>query len=599
MRRLTPFLGFLTILQLSTLAWAAPPSGKRGMVASGHPDATAAGVAMLRQGGNAVDAAVATAFALAVVEPYSSGIGGGGFAVVKLDKTLTFLDFREVAPAAAHRDMYIQNGVPNPLASRDGITSVAVPGAVAGYLGMHKRYGKLTRAQVLAPAIKLARDGFVMNTVYQRDVAWRIDELRKDPEAVKAFLSVDAQGVPQAPELGVMWKQPDLAWTLEQLAADGADAFYTGTVAKKLIEDQKARGGIMTARDLARYRIREHKPLMGSFRGHAVATAPPPSAGGEVLLSLLNMLETMPADRAYRDPAALHLYVEASKRAFADRYLIADPKFVRDVTRELTTKERAQKLAAMIGPQATNAFDVPPGQAATLPAGVIPKVPLVVKPQSTGDMPLTGGAAQTPPDPNKSPHTTHLSVVDADGNAVSLTATVNYAFGSCVVAKGTGVLWNDEMDDFSVAPGVPNTYGVVGSEANAVAPGKVPASSMTPTIVFDGPSTDSPVRLVVGSPGGPRIPTTVAQIIINYFDAGADVQQAVAMGRVHHQHLPDAVSIERLGIDAATLAELEKRGHAIKTQNTWSNATAIAIDPRTKTRSGAADPRGVGAAMAE
>ena len=553
---------------------------------------------MLRQGGNAVDAAVATAFALAVVEPYSSGIGGGGFAIVKMDKALTFLDFREVAPAAATRDMFVKDGVPNPMLSRDGITAVAVPGAVAGYLGMHKRYGKLTRAQVLAPAIKLAEEGFVMNPVFRRDVEWRIDELRKDPEATKAFLAIDAQGVGQNPELGVMWKQPDLAWTLRELVDGGADAFYKGSVAKKLVEDQTARGGIMTARDLARYRVREHKPLMGTFRDHAVATAPPPSAGGEVLLTLLNMLETQPADRAYRDPGALHLYVESSKRAFADRYLIADPKFVRDVTRELTTKERAQKLVAMIGDQASSAFDVPPGQAATLPPGVIPKVPLVVKPGATGDMPLTGGAAQAP-DPVKQPHTTHLSVVDADGNAVSLTATVNYAFGSCVVAKGTGVLWNDEMDDFSVAPGVPNTYGVVGSEANAVAPGKVPASSMTPTMVFEGPTTDSPVRLVVGSPGGPRIPTTVAQIILNYFDAKADVQQAVAMGRVHHQHLPDTVMIERLGIDAATLTELEKRGHRIKRQETWSNATAIAIDPNTKVRTGSADPRGVGSAMAE
>ncbi len=598
MRRMCSLAGFLAVLSFCLPVIAAPASGMRGMVASGHADATAAGVMMLRQGGNAVDAAVATAFALAVVEPYSSGIGGGGFALVKMDKALTFLDFREVAPAAATRDMYIKNGVPEPLLSRDGITSVAVPGAVAGYLGMHKRYGRLTRAQVLAPAIKLAEDGFVMNPVFRRDVEWRIDELRKDPEATKVFLTPDAQGVGQNPELGVTWKQPDLAWTLRQLVEGGADAFYKGSVAKKLIEDQKTRGGIMTARDLARYSVREHKPLMGSFRGHAVATAPPPSAGGEVLLTLLNMLETQPADRAYRDPSALHLYVEASKRAYADRYLIADPKFVRDVTRELTTKERARKLVASIGTQASSAFDVPPGEAATLPTGVVPKVPLVVKPATTEDMPLTGGSAKAP-DPAKSPHTTHLSVVDADGNAVSLTATVNYAFGSCVVAKGTGVLWNDEMDDFSVAPGVPNTYGVVGSEANAVAPGKVPVSSMTPTLVFEGATTDSPVRLVVGSPGGPRIPTTVAQIILNYFDAGADVQQAVAMGRVHHQHLPDLVMIERLGIDAATLNELEKRGHKIKRQETWSNATAVAVDPKSKIRSGAADPRGVGAAMAE
>jgi gamma-glutamyltranspeptidase/glutathione hydrolase len=277
-----------------------------------------------------------------------------------------------VAPGKATRDMFVQNGVPNPIASRDGILGAAVPGAVAGYLGLHKRFGKLPRAQVLAPAIKLAEEGFVMNPVYRRDVEWRLEELRKDPEATRSFLAVDAAGVGQMPELGVLWKQPDMAWTLHQLADNGVAAFYTGEIAKRLVADNQARGGIMSARDLASYKVREYAPLSGTFRGHAVITAPPPSAGGEVLLTLLNMLETLPADRLYRDAAALHLYVESSKRAFADRYLIADPRFVKDVTKQLTTKERAQKLAALIGPQAANAFDVPPGQAAQLPAGVIP-----------------------------------------------------------------------------------------------------------------------------------------------------------------------------------------------------------------------------------
>ncbi|MBC7793166.1 MAG: gamma-glutamyltransferase, partial [Clostridia bacterium] len=349
------------------------------------------------------------------------------------------------------------------------------------------------------------------------------------------------------------------------------------------------------------YKVREHPVLIGSYRGHAIATAPPPSAGGEVLLTLLNIMETLPADRAYRDPMALHTYIEASKHAFADRYLIADPKFMRDVTRELTTKERGVQLAQSIGERATSAFDVPPGQFAKLPPGVIPKIPLIVKPGEAADMPLTGAATAPTQtiDPKKMPHTTHLSTIDAEGNAVSLTTTVNYAFGSCVVAKGTGVLWNDEMDDFAVAPGVPNAYGVIGNEANTVAAGKVPVSSMTPSIVFEGPTVDSPIRLVVGSPGGPRISTTVAQIILNYFDLGTTVQQAIALGRVHHQHLPDTVMIERVGVEAATVAELERRGHTIKRQETWSNATVIAVDPKTGVRTGAADPRGVGSAMAE
>lgn len=547
---------------------------------------------MLRAGGNAVDAAVATAFALAVVEPYSSGLGGGGFSLIKLDKTLTFLDFRETAPMKASRDMYIKDGKPDPLASRDGVTSVATPGAVAGYLEMHKRYGKLKRADVLAPAIALAKNGFPMNEVYRRDVAWRIEQLRADPEAARVFL-VNGEN----PPIGTVLKQPDMAWTLEQLAADGAAAFYTGAVAKKLVADMQRRGGLVSARDLAGYKVREHAVLLGSFRGHAIATAPPPSAGGEVLLTLLNIMENLPASNmTWRDPTYLHTYIEASKHAFADRYLIADPRFVRDVTRELTTKERSLELIKSIGERAANAFDVTPGQFAKLPAGVIPKMPLVLKPGEAADMPLTGGSL---PDPKKSPHTTHLSVIDADGNAVSLTATVNYAFGSCVVAAGTGVLWNDEMDDFSVAPGVPNAYGVIGAEANAVSAGKTPVSSMTPSIVFEGPTVDSPIRMVVGSPGGPRISTTVAQIILNYFDLDANIQQAIALGRVHHQHLPDTVMIERLGVEASTIAELERRGHAIKRQETWSNATAIAIDPKTGVRTGAADPRGVGSAMAE
>ncbi len=583
----------VVVLLASSSALAVPVAGVRGMVAANHPAATEAGVTILRAGGNAVDAAVATAFALAVVEPYSSGIGGGGFAVLKVDKTLTFLDFRETAPAKASRTMFIKDGKPDPVASRDGVTSVATPGAVAGYLEMHRRFGKLPRAQVLAPAIALAENGFAMNEVYRRDVEWRFDLLRADPEAARTFL-VNGEN----PPIGTVLKQPDLAWTLRQLAADGAAAFYTGAVAKKLVADMVRRGGLVSAKDLAAYRVREHPVLLGSYRGHAIATAPPPSAGGEVLLTLLNVMETLPADKPFRDPTTLHTYVEASKHAFADRYLIADPKFIRDVTKELTTKERGVLIAKSIGDRAASAFDVLPGQFAKLPDGVVPKLPLVVKPGEAADMPLTGGAAKMP-DPVKSPHTTHLSVVDAAGNAVSLTTTVNYAFGSCVVAQGTGVLWNDEMDDFAVAPGVPNAYGVIGNEANTVAPGKVPVSSMTPSIVFDGPTTDSPIRLVVGAPGGPRIPTTVAQIVLNFFDQNADVQQAVSIGRLHHQHLPDAVSIERLGVEASTIAELERRGHAIKRQETWGKATAIAIDPKTGVRTGAADPRGVGSAMAE
>lgn len=568
------------VLSLVPLAVAASPAaGLRGMVAAAHPQATEAGVAMLRAGGNAVDAAVATAFALAVVEPYSSGIGGGGFATLRVGEQVLFLDFREVAPAKAKRDMYVRDGDADPILSRDGILSVAVPGAVAGYLGLHQRFGKLPREQVLAPAIRLAEEGFAVSETYREDADWRLDVLRADPEAARIFLVPGADGGPPVPPpLGHRLVQKDLALTLRTLAKEGAAAFYEGSIAKQLAADMKARGGLVTLADLARYQVREREPLIGSFRGNAVATAPPPSAGGQVVLTILNVMETQPANRAWRDPSALHLYLEASKRAFADRYLLGDPSFVKDVTRGLVAKDRAALLVEIIGPQATSAADVPPGQGAQLPP------PLGEKER---------------PRLQQSPHTTHLCSVDAEGNAVSMTTTVNYGFGSGVVAKGTGVLWNDEMDDFAVAPGVPNAYGIVGAEANAVAPGKVPLSSMSPTLVFAGPTVRSPVRLVVGSPGGPRIPTTVAQVILNHLDAGADVGRAIAFGRVHHQHLPDKVLVERYGLDALTIADLERRGHVVEVSEAWSNASAIAIDPETGVRTGAADPRGVGVAIAE
>ncbi len=562
-------------------AWALPATGLRGMVASADAAASEAGAEILRAGGNAVDAAVATAFAVAVTEPYSSGIGGGGFALVRMGSELHFVDFREVAPQAARRDMFMKDGAPDPVASRDGALSAGVPGAVMGYLGLHQRWGKLPRARVLEPAIRLAERGFRADGLWVEMLAWRQELLERDPEAARIFLVKDATGRLGPPAVGSTVVQKDLAATLKALAKEGPATFYKGAIAKKLAADMQARGGILTADDLARYQVRDRQPLVGSFRGLAVASSPPPSAGGQVVLTLLNLLESLPETAAFREPTSLHLYVEASKRAFADRHLLGDPPFVADPTAALVAKARAGRLRARIGAKATAALDVPPGQDAELPAGmVVPKV--IAAP------------------PRASAHTTHLCTVDALGNAVSLTTTVNYPWGAGIVAKGTGVIWNDQMDDFAIAPGVPNVYGIVGSEANAIAPGKTPLSSMSPTMVFEGPTAQSPVRLVVGSPGGPRIPTTVVQAIWHHLVGGADVEKAIDLGRLHHQHLPDLVSVEPFALEPATWRELEKLGHKLEASpETWSNATIIAIDPKSGLRTGAADSRGTGAAVAE
>ncbi len=570
-------LSALLLLVVSLPASALPAAGMAGMVATAHPAASEAGAEILRLGGNAVDAAVASAFALAVAEPGSSGLGGGGFALVRFGEALVFVDFREVAPAKATRDMFLRDGQPDPLLSRDGALAVAVPGAVAGYVALHERFGVLPRAQVLAPAIRIAAEGFVVDERFRSSLRWRLDVLRADPEASRIFLIPGAKGAPaQVPPLGHVLVQSDLAETLRAIADDGARPFYTGSIAHKLAADMKRRGGILDLADLAAYRVRDREPLIGSYLGHAVATAPPPSAGGEVLLTTLNVLETLPAHTPWNDPHALHLYIETLKRAYADRVLFGDPAFIDVPVAPLVSKERAARLVAGIGFDASPATAVAPAEGTALQ-------------QAPED--ARGGA--------DGPDTTHLSTIDADGNAVSLTTTVNYGFGAGIVAAGTGVLWNDEMDDFAIAPGVPNAYGVAGSEANAVAPGKIPLSSMTPTIVFAGPGVDSPVRLVVGSPGGPRIPTTVIQAIRNHLAYGADVEQAITLGRVHHQHLPDTTFYEPYTLDAATLGLLRLRGHRLQESSRWSNATVIAVDPETGLRTGAADPRGSGSAIAQ
>ena len=576
------FVLILTISHfIASLSLAAPSAGHAGMVVSAHPMATQAGVEILRDGGNAADAAAAVAFVLAVVEPYSSGIGGGGFALLKNNNDIRFLDFREVAPKQATRDMYIRDGKADTKLSRDGILSVAVPGAVAGYLELQEQYGKLSRQDVLKRAIEFAQDGFAVTTRYQNYAKKRLTQLRKDPEISRIFLVKDKNGEYQAPAIGHVVKQPDLAKTLSLISKDGASAFYQGSLADALAADMKERGGIVSKQDLEAFKIRYREPLVGSYRGHALVSSPPPSSGGQIILSLLNVMEQRPVSKSYRSVDSLHLYIEASKRVFADRALLGDPHYLSylpGLIPHLIAKDRGPLLLKAIETTATPAKSIAPAQGSALPI----------------DVPRTQGASHS-----AGMDTTHLSVVDKDGNAVGMTTTVNYSWGSCIVAKGTGIIWNDEMDDFAAAPGVPNAYGIVGSHANAVEPGKVPLSSMSPTFVFQKDSLTSPLQMVIGSPGGSRIPTTVAQAIMHVVDHGANAQEAISIGRIHHQHLPDLVFVEDFALEEATLKALEAKGHTLKLGGRWSNATIITIDPKTNIRYGAADPRGVGTALAE
>ncbi|MEE2959401.1 MAG: gamma-glutamyltransferase [Myxococcota bacterium] len=584
MKFLSRLLPWTLILSLSFYCLSAQgreSSGYKGTVVTAHDAATQAGIEMLRLGGSAADAAVAAGFVLAVVEPYSSGLGGGGFALTKFRGKIQFIDFREVAPKGASRDMFVVDGIAQGRLSTDGALAAGVPGAAAGYLALQAEDGRLERTVVLAPAIRFAREGFAATAKFVRAANHRHQVLSKDPEAAKIFLRVNPRGAYSVPKVGERIVQEDLAQSLELMAALGAKAFYEGPIAKKLVADMVARKGLITASDLRNYRIRYQEPLVGSYRGHAVVSSPPPSSGGQILLTILNVMENLPQNRAWRSIEEIQTYLEASKRAFADRALLGDPKFLpylKDLIPGLIAKDRGKLLYKLTKGGVIPSLEIPPAQGA-------PKY-FNVPDWKIGTH-------------RESPSTSHLSVIDVEGNAVSLTTTVNYSFGAGIVAKGTGIIWNDQMDDFAIAPGIPNTYGIVGSEANAVAPGKVPLSSMSPTLVFQGGTPDGALKMVLGSPGGSRIPTTVAQAIINAVDHRAGALEAISEGRIHHQHLPDMVFVEPRALDETTFEALQARGYALKIRSPWSNATLILVDPETGLITAAADPRGVGTAAAE
>ena len=516
-----------------------PARAENGMVVSAEVHASQAGVEVLRAGGNAVDAAVATGFALAVTFPIAGNVGGGGFMVVRFpDGTATTVDYRETAPAAATRDMYVDDstGSIRPDLSRRGALASGVPGAVAGLLYAHERYGRLGLTDVMAPAIRLARDGYPLG----RAQAERFNAYAgRFPESAARYF-VREGGFAE----GDLFQQPDLAAVLERVRDDGRDGFYRGRTADLLVAEQERGGGLITHADLEAYRPVERAPLVGHYRGHRVLSMPPPSSGGVALVQMLDAVEPFDlAGMGFNSSATVHLLGEAMRRAFADRAeWLGDPDFADIPTATLVDPEYTRRRMADFNPYRA-------GTSVALGAG--------------------------DPFAYESTETTHYSVVDADGLAVSTTTTLNGGYGSLEVVGGAGFFLNNEMDDFTSAPGVPNMFGLVQGEANAIEPGKRMLSSMTPTVVED---PEGRLMLVVGSPGGPRIITAVFETILNVVDHGMDVQEAVAAPRVHHQWLPDVLYAERAALAADVVAALEQRGWTVSESNGyWSRVDAIRV----------------------
>lgn len=541
------------------------------MVVSVHVLASQAGLEVLRQGGNAVDAAVATGFALAVVHPPAGNIGGGGFMLIRMaDGGAHFLDYREKAPAAATRNMYLDaQGNVIPGASEVGYKAIGVPGSVAGMVYAERKYGKLTLKQVMAPAIKLAREGYALTWGEADDL--HDSYLSKFPESFRVF-----QRNGDYYKAGELFRQPDLARTLERIA-DDPDDFYHGTLAKELASAMQRGGGLITADDLAHYEVKEREPIRGTYRGYEVISSPPPSSGGTVLVESLNILEGFDLARMEsRSSQSIHFTVEAFRRAFFDRAeFMGDPDFSKVPVSQLVDKRYAAAWRDTIDP------------AHATPSNELKRPAIFSELEQYASTHAPAKAQR------ESKHTTHYSVVDSDGNAVSVTTTINDWFGSRVTAEGLGFLLNDEMDDFSSKTGVPNSDGLIQGEANAIGPGKRPLSSMTPTIVVHNGRT----VMVLGSPGSSKIITTVANVLMGTVDYGMNIQEAVNAPRFHQQWLPDVVNVEKW-FSPDTLNALRKMGYKIQiglgeggTSPYWSDAECIAVDEKTGVRLGATDGR--------
>jgi gamma-glutamyltranspeptidase/glutathione hydrolase len=573
-------VGFLILCSLCTLfatlvgaAPLRPTHAPHAMVASVHELASRAGVEMLRSGGNAVDAAVATGFALAVVHPQAGNLGGGGFLLLRNASGEThFIDFREKAPAAATENMYLDaHGNVIPDSSKDssvvGYKSIGVPGSVAGLVYAEKKYGKLSLEKVIAPAIKFARDGFSL--AYEDAQDLKNDEyLAQFPESERIFLRDGNYYQP-----GDLFKQPELARTLERIAKN-PDDFYHGAMAGELAAAIRKGGGLITTADLAAYEVKEREPIRGFYRGYEIISAPPPSSGGVALVEILNILEGFDlAKFGNRSADAIHLETEAFRRAFYDRAdFMGDPDFSKVPVAQLIDKKYAAAWRDSIDPNHASASQD------------------LKRPSIFNELERV---AQSRPTAIREPeNTTHYSIVDAEGNAVAVTTTLNDSFGSRVTAEGLGFLLNDEMDDFAAKQGVPNTYGLIQGPANSIGPGKRPLSAMTPTIVLK----DGKLFLVLGSPGGPRIITIVANILIGVVDFSLDIAEAVNAPRFHHQWLPDQILVEdRLSPD--TMNVLRSKGHKLNIKHFWGDGECIMVDPKTGERLGASDGRNNGKAV--
>lgn len=555
-----------------------PTHAQKAMVVSIHPEASHAGVEILRQGGNAVDAAVATGFALAVVHPAAGNIGGGGFMLVRMaDGTVHFLDYREKAPKAATRNMYLDaQGNVIPDASLVGYKAVGVPGSVAGLVYAQQHWGKLPLKTVMEPAIRLAKDG--VRLTYEEAHAMHFDWNSQTKQQEPRLFLGEAKSIFQHDgnfyQAGDVFRQPELARTLERIAAR-PDDFYKGAMAREIAADMQSHGGLITAQDLADYEVKERQPIRGTYRGYNIISAPPPSSGGVTMVEALNILEGYDLGRmGNRSADAIHVTAEAFRRAFFDRAeFLGDPDFSQLPVAQLIDKKYAEAWRESLDMSKASSSKE------------------LHRPSGFGELDRQAAAHSPYVGPEKT-NTTHYSVVDESGNAVSVTTTLNDSFGARVAAGKLGFLLNDEMDDFTSKPGVPNMYGLIQSENNAIGPGKRPLSAMAPTIV----TKNGKLFLVLGSPGGPRIITTVANILMGVIDYGLDIQQAVNAPRFHHQWEPDAIFIENVGISPDTIKLLRARGHDVREEGYWSDGECIEVDPKTGELLGAPDGRSGGKA---
>ncbi len=564
--RLGFWCGAAVVAGLGAGLWAASPipvKARHGMVVSSHHLASDVGVQVLKEGGNAIDAAIATGFALAVTHPAAGNIGGGGFMVVRTaDGKVTAFDFRETAPAAATEGMYLdENGQYTKETNHEGYLSVGVPGTVAGFFLAHEKLGSLPMEKLLAPAVALAEDGFPLSWELADDFRELRDAFAKYPASAAVFLK-DGGGFY---EPGDVWRQPDLAKTLRRIQKEGRDGFYRGETARLIARTMAQNGGLITERDLADYQAKERAPVRGRYRGYELVSMPPPSSGGVAMIEMLNILEGFDlAELGQGSALHLHLLAESMRRAFADRArYLGDPDFNPDLPLErLLSKSHAAELRRSISLNRASKSD----------------------PVLFNDM-------------AESPETTHYSVIDGQGNAVVVTYTLEEGYGSKIVVDGAGFLLNNEMGDFNPQPGRTDETGLIGTPPNRVAPGKRMLSSMSPAIVLK----DGKPFLLIGSPGGRTIINTVLQVIVNVIDFGMDVSEAIDAPRIHHQWLPDRLFIEKYGVSADTRRLLEMFGHQVeirKTSRSQGRAMGIQVDLETGILSGACDPRdGDGAAV--